>query len=164
MNMNKKANVFDAMDSFIIVVFAVILLVIVGVVLKSFYAEGEAQGIFNTTAHEPAKEFSSNFGSKVDWVAPFLLFALMIASLIFAFKIPSNSAFFVISLFAVPFIGLMIMVIGEIAYTFITDAAVTTVTATMPITLFLFQGKNPLILGIIYILVTYVALYAGKDE
>lgn len=164
MKFGKKSNVWDSLDSFIIVVSMVFLFVIVGVVLKGFYTEGATQGFFNTTEHESVKDFSENVGSKFDWVAPFLFFALMIASLIFAFKIPSNSVFFVVSFFVVPFIGLMIMILGEITYAFITDSAVTTVTSSMPITLFFFQGNNPLILGIIYILLTYIALYAGKDE
>ena len=161
---NKKANVQDSLDSFIIVSVFVVMLIIMGVVVKSFYSEGSSQGIFVGDAYESSNDYFSNFGSKVDWIAPFLYFALMIVTLIFAFKIPSNSVFFVISFIAVPFIGLGIMVLGEIIYAIITNVAVTSVTSSMPITLYMFQGNNPLILGIVYILVTFVALYAGKDE
>jgi hypothetical protein len=161
---NKKGNVFDSFDTIKGMIFLVFVLIIVGVIVSNFYSEGESQGFFVGDDFEASSSYFQNFGANNDWVAPVLYGLLLLASLIFAHNIPSNTVYFVIAMIAIPFIGLAIIIMQTLSNLIWETTAVADMTIQMPITQFMMTGNIPLILGIIYMILTLIALYAGKDE
>lgn len=161
---NKKGNVFDSFDAISGMILIVFVLLIVGVIMNGFYSEGEAQGIFVGENYEPTKSYFENFGSNNDWVAPVIYGLLLLASIIFAYLIPSNAFYFVIAWIAIPFIGLGIVILGNLSNLIWETTAVADMTIQMPVTAFMMTGNNPLILGVSYMLLVLIALYAGKNE
>ena len=160
--MNKKGNVFDVVTTFkLLGVFGFVIL-IMAVILKNFASN--ISSLMPTIVVAKVLPLMENYATYWDWASLAIYIALIVISVIFARLIQSNVMFLVIAFIATPLIGVFLMVLGNIMETMLTSAAFSSVVTDMPITYFMWTGATPLILGIIYMIIVFIALYAGKNE
>jgi len=145
--MDKKGNIMDAPKAFQIIVVLGIAVAIIGYILTNFWAIADTMPFFSYPALSGIRGFMINFPTYFDWGSLFLYVGLLIISVIAARKTPSDSVFYIFSMIATPFVGLIIWVTGTVLEEVLK-----------------FSNNHSLILGIFYIAVVSIALYTGKDE
>lgn len=163
MQINKKSNILDIVDSSVIVITLVIVFFIVFTVMSEFNTRFDTNEITNSS--EPAMSFYDTFTSRFtnawDYGALFLVILMPLFSFIMAKKIETSPSIMIITFFVLGFIILISMIITNIYGGFEDNAKFQTFTASLvfiPIIM-----KNLLYYSIIYSIIVLIALF-GKPS
>lgn len=158
--MDRKANIMDVQTFFVGAIIFGISILMLSVIFINFGTVMQSSGLFSN-----ATEFTNiliSYPTYFDWIIPTIYIVSMIFSVISARLIPSNYGYLVLSMIIYIILAMVLMVIGNIFNAFFTHAAFSDAANQMTLTGLVLNNSLPL--GIIYMIITFIALYAGKDE
>jgi len=158
----KKGNVMDILDSFGISVSLIITVLIVGIILWNFQSNAASIPAFSGTESQANLAFMADYGGLMDWVVLAVYFITLIFSIIAARAIPSSVYFMVMGVIVSLFITATIIFLSRFLQEMLAQAALTNIVSQL--TIIPFFVNYSVYFALLYMFLTLLALYAGKDD